>query len=153
VAVIIGIDPHKQSHTAVAIDAAEAQLGTLRVRASTGQASALVEWAAAWPDRTWAVEGAGGLGHLLAQQLVAAFSDHFKINIFMTCCSTSRTCSRRLAQKISEEGAGHMAGAGQASFCDRKPTWRTSLTRKVNQCATFPDGRSPDVAYTEKGGR
>jgi D-arabinose 1-dehydrogenase-like Zn-dependent alcohol dehydrogenase len=28
-------------------------------------------WAAAWP-RTWAVEGAGGLGHLLAQQLVAA---------------------------------------------------------------------------------
>jgi transposase len=28
--------------------------------------------AAAWPQRTWAVEGAGGLGHLLAQQLVAA---------------------------------------------------------------------------------
>jgi len=31
-----------------------------------------MEWAAAWPERTWAVEGAGGLGHLLAQQLVAA---------------------------------------------------------------------------------
>jgi transposase len=31
-----------------------------------------VEWAAGWPERTWAVEGAGGLGHLLAQQLVAA---------------------------------------------------------------------------------
>ena len=29
-------------------------------------------WAAAWQERTWAVEGAGGLGHLLAQQLVAA---------------------------------------------------------------------------------
>jgi transposase len=28
--------------------------------------------AAAWPERTWAVEGAGGLGHLLAQQLVGA---------------------------------------------------------------------------------
>jgi transposase len=26
----------------------------------------------AWPERTWAVEGASGLGHLLAQQLVAA---------------------------------------------------------------------------------
>ena len=25
-----------------------------------------------WPERTWAVEGAAGLGHLLAQQLVAA---------------------------------------------------------------------------------
>ena len=29
-------------------------------------------WAAPWPERTWAVEGAGGLGYLLAQQLVAA---------------------------------------------------------------------------------
>ena len=71
-AVMIGIDPHKGSHTAVAIDAAEEQLGALQVRASAGQASTLVEWAAAWPDRIWAVEGAGGLGHLLAQQLLAA---------------------------------------------------------------------------------
>jgi transposase len=71
-AVMIGVDPHKGSHTAVAIDAAEGPLGQLRVRASAGQAQRLVAWAAAWPERTWAVEGAGGLGHLLAQQLVAA---------------------------------------------------------------------------------
>jgi len=36
------------------------------------QAGRLLEWAAAWPERAWAVEGAGGLGHLLAQQLVAS---------------------------------------------------------------------------------
>src|SRR6266849_72222 len=71
-AVMIGIDPHKGSHTAVAISAAEEPLGELRVRASAAQAGTLAEWAAAWPERTWAVEGAGGLGHLLAQQLVAA---------------------------------------------------------------------------------
>ena len=71
-AVMIGIDPHKGSHTAVAIGAAEEPLGELRVRAGAAQAGALVAWAAAWPQRTWAVEGAGGLGHLLAQQLVAA---------------------------------------------------------------------------------
>ena len=71
-AVIIGIDPHKGSHTAVAIDGAETQLASLRVRAGAAQAARLVEWAAAWPERTWAVEGAGGLGHLLAQQLLAA---------------------------------------------------------------------------------
>ena len=69
---MIGVDPHKGSHTAVAIDAAEEPLGKLRVRASASQAQRLVAWAAAWPERTWAVEGAGGLGHLLAQQLVAA---------------------------------------------------------------------------------
>jgi len=71
-AVMIGVDPHKGSHTAVAIDAAEVPLGTVRVAASASQAARLVDWAAGWPDRTWAVEGAGGLGHLLAQQLVAA---------------------------------------------------------------------------------
>jgi transposase len=70
--VMIGVDPHKGSHTAVAIDPAEVPLGELTVRASSRQAARLLEWAADWPERTWAVEGAGGLGHVLAQQLVAA---------------------------------------------------------------------------------
>jgi len=70
--VMIGVDPHKASHTAVAISAAEEPLGELRVRACAAQAERLLAWAAAWPERTWAVEGAGGLGHLLAQQLLAA---------------------------------------------------------------------------------
>ena len=71
-AVMIGVDPHKGSHTAVAIGASEEPLGQVRVRASAAQAERLLVWASAWPQRTWAVEGAGGLGHLLAQQLVAA---------------------------------------------------------------------------------
>jgi transposase len=58
-AVMIGVNPHKGSHTAVAIGAAEEPLGELRVRASAAQAGRLVAWAAAWPERTWAVEGAG----------------------------------------------------------------------------------------------
>jgi transposase len=71
-AVMIGVDPHKASHTAVAISAAEEPLGELRVRACVAQAERLLAWAQAWPERTWAVEGARGTGHLLAQQLVAA---------------------------------------------------------------------------------
>lgn len=70
--VMIGVDPHKASHTAVAVNAAEEQLGQLRLRASAVQAGRLLEWAQAWPERAWAVEGAGGLGHLLAQQLLSA---------------------------------------------------------------------------------
>jgi transposase len=70
--VMIGVDPHKASHTAVAVGGDEQPLGQVRVRASAVQAKRLLEWAAAWPERAWAVEGAGGLGHLLAQQLVAA---------------------------------------------------------------------------------
>jgi transposase len=70
--VMIGVDPHKASHTAVAISAAEEPLGQLRVRACAAQADRLLGWAQAWPERTWAVEGAGGTGHLLAQQLLSA---------------------------------------------------------------------------------
>jgi hypothetical protein len=70
--VMIGAGPHKASHTAVAISGAGEPLGQLRVRASAVQAERLLEWAAAWPERTWAVEGAGGLGHLLDWQLLSA---------------------------------------------------------------------------------
>ena len=72
VAVMIGVDPHKASHTAVVISAAEEPLGEVRVRACAAQAERLLAWAAAWPERAWAVEGADGVGHLLAQQLLAA---------------------------------------------------------------------------------
>jgi transposase len=69
---MIGIDPHKGSHTASAIDQAETALGELRVRSGAGQLGRLPGWAARWPERVWAVEGAAGLGYLLARQLVAA---------------------------------------------------------------------------------
>ena len=61
-AVMIGIDPHKASHTATAIDNAEQVLGQVRVRANRDQLDRLWEWAAGWPERTWAVENATGLG-------------------------------------------------------------------------------------------
>ncbi|MBV8691447.1 MAG: IS110 family transposase, partial [Actinobacteria bacterium] len=73
--VLIGVDPHKASHTAVAIDATETQLAELTLRANKSQATRLLAWAAPFPDRRWAIESAGGLGYLLAQQLVAAGED------------------------------------------------------------------------------
>jgi transposase len=70
--VTIGIDPHKATHTAVAIGCNEAELGTVTVRASKHQTDRLLCWAEPFKKRTWAIESAGGLGYLLAQQLVDA---------------------------------------------------------------------------------
>src|ERR1700689_806392 len=70
--VIIGIDPHKATHTAVAIGCDEAELGTVTVRSTKQQPNRLVDWAKPFTKRTWAIESAGGLGYLLAQQLVDA---------------------------------------------------------------------------------
>jgi len=72
VTVMIGVDPHKGSHTAVAIDEDEHVLGELRVRSGPKQLDRLMAWAKQFPERTWAIENATGLGYLLAQQLVAA---------------------------------------------------------------------------------
>jgi transposase len=70
--VMIGIDPHKGSHTAVALDDHELELASLKTRASKRQRDRLLAWAADFEARTWAIESANGLGYLLAQQLLAA---------------------------------------------------------------------------------
>ena len=70
--ITIGIDPHKRSLTAAALDPHSQLLGQLRLPASAQTGRHLLAWAAAWPQRCWAVEGASGLGRGIAQLLVAA---------------------------------------------------------------------------------
>jgi len=69
---MIGIDPHKATHTAVAIDGNEHVVDQFQLRASSRQADRLREWADKFTKREWAIESANGLGYLVAQQLVAA---------------------------------------------------------------------------------
>jgi transposase len=69
---MIGIDPHKGSHTASAVDRNETVIDTFRVVADCHQRERLLAWAQAFTPRTWAIEGATGMGALVAQQLVAA---------------------------------------------------------------------------------
>lgn len=71
-AVMIGVDPHKGSHTAVVIDRDESELARVTVRATRRQVDELLAWASRFEERTWAIESANGLGSLLARQLVAA---------------------------------------------------------------------------------
>ncbi|ORM38155.1 MULTISPECIES: IS110 family transposase [Williamsia] len=69
--IVIGIDPHKSSHTATAVDpATNVDLGSLRIRSTEPDYQALLEWAGRWPEHRWAVENAKGLGHHLSLWLV-----------------------------------------------------------------------------------
>lgn len=70
--ITIGIDPHKSSLTAVAVDLAGHELGQIRLPVSKDLGGQLLGWAQAWPDRQWAVEGAAGLGRGVAQLLASA---------------------------------------------------------------------------------
>jgi transposase len=69
---VIGIDPHKGSHTAAVLDTDEKVLGERRVVAGDGQRDELLAFAERFTPRLWAIESATGWGALLAQQLVAA---------------------------------------------------------------------------------
>src|SRR3954451_19253183 len=60
--VLIGVDPHKRSHTAVVVDSDEHELGRLTVRADRRQLERLLSFASPFGERTWAIESAEGSG-------------------------------------------------------------------------------------------
>jgi transposase len=68
--VIIGIDPHKGSHTAAVIDEQRHSLAELRVSSGVAGYRQLRTWAQQWTVRQWAVENAAGLGRTVAQRLL-----------------------------------------------------------------------------------
>ena len=70
-AVMLGIDPAKKSHAMAVLDRNEKQLAALQVLNDSAGYRDMLRLAKRWPTRTWAVEGAGGVGAQLAQRLVA----------------------------------------------------------------------------------
>jgi transposase len=67
--VVIGVDPHKRSHTA-AVVIGQRVVDQLRVPATRTGFQQLQRWASRWPERRWAIENAYGLGRSLSQTLL-----------------------------------------------------------------------------------
>ena len=88
------------------------------MRATRTQVDQLLAWAEPFPARTWAIEGADGLGYLLAQQLVAAGE-------------TRRRCAGDAGG--ADPGAGHRAG--------RTRTTRTTPCRSRSTALRHADLR------------
>ncbi len=70
--VTIGIDPHKKSHTAVAVDDEENEVARTRVLAGPNQLAELSGFASQFDEHRWAIEAATGVGLLLSQQFARA---------------------------------------------------------------------------------
>lgn len=69
---LIGIDPHKSTHTATAVTAeTNRDVGSVRIAATVAEYERMLDWASQWPRRCWAVENASGMGHHLASWLLA----------------------------------------------------------------------------------
>jgi transposase len=70
--VVIGIDPHKRTHTASALDQVTHQrLDSVQIEATIAGYRSLLRWAEQFEQRQWAVENAHGLGRHVAQWLIA----------------------------------------------------------------------------------
>ena len=109
--VIIGIDPHKATHMAVAIDGDEQAIARLEVRADHAQTQRLLAWAAPLgEERTWAIESAAGLGKLLSQQLLAA-GEHV-VDVPPTLSARVRLLGSQKAAKNDRNDALSTAIAG-----------------------------------------
>lgn len=95
---IIGVDPHKASHTATAVDpATNTQVASLRIDASLAGYRQLMRWAKQFDERRWAIEGARGLGRHLAQWLVARDED--VVDVPSTATARVRELSRGSRRK------------------------------------------------------
>jgi transposase len=105
-ATIIGVDPHKRSHTAVVLDDREEIASQIRVVASRTQVKELLAWAPT-AERLWAVENANGLGRLLAQQLVA--QGEVVVDVPATMSSRARKLSGKSGRKTDEHDARSVA--------------------------------------------
>ena len=107
--VMIGIDPHKRTHTAIAVDEREVVIAERLVHARVGQVAELVAWADALGDREriWAIESAGGLGYLLSQQLLAAGEQ--VVDIPATLASRVRVLSTGRSDKNDPNDARSVA--------------------------------------------
>jgi transposase len=146
---LIGVDPHKSTHTATALDpATNSDQGSIRIDASHAGYRQLLVWARQWPERTWAVENAEGLGHHLAQWLVAA--GEAVVDVAPSATARVRQLSRggrRKNDRIDAAAAASVAamqGDARPVFAEthadslalldeRRKTLSENRTRSVNQ--------------------
>lgn len=68
--IVIGIDAHKRSHTAVAIDHVGQELGHKTIAATPEGHVELFRWASQWPERRWALEDGRSFTRHLEADLV-----------------------------------------------------------------------------------
>jgi transposase len=110
VAVMIGIDPHKRSNTAVVLDPNEKVLARRRFTNDSAGYKDLKAFARPWKQRTWAVEGARGVGLSLAQRLAMEHEHVLDVPAFLS--ARVRALGGGSGRKTDESDAYAVAVAG-----------------------------------------
>ncbi|MFI9415107.1 transposase [Nocardia gamkensis] len=135
--IVIGIDPHKGSHTATAVDpAGNTDLGSIRIEATLAEYKRLIAWAKPWPQRRWAVENADGFGRQLSRGLIAR--GEVVVDVPATATARVRELSRggrRKNDRIDAAAAAYVAAlqgdcgrSSPTSMLTRSGCWTSAET-------------------------
>jgi transposase len=105
---LIGIDPHKRTHTATAVAPDTSQeVASIRIDATLSEYRRMLTWATQWPQRRWAIENAEGLGRHLTSWLLARGED--VVDVPTTATARVRQLSRGGGRKNDRIDAGAAA--------------------------------------------
>jgi len=107
---MIGIDPHKRSNTALVLDGRETVLARRRFANDSAGYRDLKAFARGWKQRTWAVEGARGVGLSLAQRL--AIEGEHVLDVPAVLSARVRALGGGSGRKTDEADAYAVAVAG-----------------------------------------
>jgi transposase len=103
----------------------------------------LLAWAAPWPARRWAVEGATGLGHTVAQQLVG--TGELVVDVPAKLAARARLLGAGSARKTDRTDAASVAAVALHH--------RRSATRSPSRTTRWRCGCSATAATTWSPGR
>ena len=95
--------------TAVALDETGQLLAARRIIVNAAAYKTLTRWAARWPQRRFAVEGAAGLGRGIAQLLAAAGED--VVDVPATLAARARLLDTGWTRKTDSADAASVAHA------------------------------------------
>ena len=132
---IIGVDPHKGSHTATAVNPAmNAPTSSLRIDATLAGYRQLLHWGKAFPERQWAVENAHGLGQHLAQWLIAR--GETVIDVRTTATARVRELSRggRRKNDVLDASAAASVAAAQGDASPVRAEDETTVFALLEEC-------------------
>jgi transposase len=116
---IIGVDPHKSTHTATAVDPqTNRTVASVRIEASLADYRRLLRWAGQFDRRRWAIENAEGLGRHLSSWLLARGED--VVDVSSAATARVRQLSRGGGRKNDQIDAA--AAACAAALARRRPS-------------------------------
>ena len=125
---VIGVDPHKSTHTATAVDPhTNRAVASIRIPAGLADYRRMLSWARQFEQRRWAVENAEGLGRHLSSWLLAR-GEHV-VDVPSTATARVRQLSRGGGRKNDQVDAAAAACVAALQGDGRPSKPRASPTR------------------------